>query len=170
VVPVIEAIPSTRVVHLLTPVETDALSAGDPSSLSRHECNNIDDVRVPYRRWSRLKPGDVVYVTIAIAAVGRDGSSGGSCDSGSYSLRRSLPVRAVVLATCGCCAPANPVLAAHAVAVAEHLPSSSAPLAAGDRVRLAVRLVVDTVRSDAVHVQSTGFAPLAAAIVPATVF
>ncbi|KAK1867945.1 hypothetical protein I4F81_010442 [Pyropia yezoensis] len=67
---------------------------------------------------------------------------------------------AVVLTTGGYCAPGNPVLAAAAPAGLAGLPSTNAPLASGDGVRLAARLGAGTVDMDALQVHPTGFVPL----------
>jgi len=167
----IETIPSARVVQLLTAPEAANLSADDPSSWPPLPADgDMDDVAVYNGRGGRPEVGGLVYLDVAAAATPPGAGAEGATDPPPPPPRRAVLADAVVLTTGGYCAPGNPVLAAHAAATAAGLPSTNAPLATGDGVRLAARLGAGTVDLDAVQVHPTGFVPLASASVPPTVF
>lgn len=188
----IEVITAARVVQLLTRGEAAALSAAPTtpegpsldSSLataSGQGHDDIDDIPLPLPQSVRPEVGGVVYVHTPATGGGGGGGGGGSGGNGADGdvparviTRHAVLADAVVLATGGYCAPGNPVLAAHGAATAAGLPSTNAPLATGDGVRLAARLGAGTVDLDAVQVHPTGFVPLSVAAgsgaVPPTVF
>jgi len=114
-VPALEAVPSARVVQWLTRVDADALPADDAFSLLSRGGDDIDDRRIAYGRSARREAEDVVHVGMDDAAVGSDGSSGGSGDRGAD---RVLLADAVALASVGYCAPGIPVVAAPCCCVA----------------------------------------------------
>lgn len=163
-IPAIEVIPHARVVALLSRDEAAAVAAADKAGELAEAAAaaaepvavgtpDIYDTVLPAAASGRAEAGGLVYVDTSDEATAGGGGGGGG-------RRVAVLADAVVLTTGGYCAPDNPVLAAAAPAALAGLPSTNAPLASGDGVRLAARLGAGTVDMDALQVHPTGFVPL----------